>query len=128
MNGTESHAEMGGRSAPIWAAAFSPTLLTSDFEGRRAELTPPLGRHSDEDPPGRGDRTRADEGRGHAADTPSETPAKGWKDILLRIYRGISGDRILFVAAGVTVLHSLGDISRYRGPDFDIRPVRRPSQ
>ena len=102
MSSTESHAEMGGRSAPIWAAAFSPTLLTSGFKGRGAEKTAPLGRHSDEDSPGRGDRTPADEGRGRAADTPSETPAKGWKGILLRIYRGISGDRILLVVAGVT--------------------------
>ena len=29
-------------------------------------------------------------------------PARGWKDILLRVYHGISEDRILLVAAGVT--------------------------
>ena len=33
-------------------------------------------------------------GRGRSANTPSEIPAPGWKDILLRIYRGISEDRI----------------------------------
>jgi membrane protein len=31
-----------------------------------------------------------------------EIPAQGWKDILLRVYHGISEDRILLVAAGVT--------------------------
>ena len=41
-------------------------------------------------------------GRGRSADTPSEIPAQGWKDILLRVYHGISEDRILLVAAGVT--------------------------
>ena len=33
---------------------------------------------------------------------PSEIPALGWKDILLRVYNGISADRILANAAGVT--------------------------
>ncbi|GJD55593.1 YihY/virulence factor BrkB family protein [Methylobacterium dankookense] len=41
-------------------------------------------------------------GRGRKADAPSEIPAKGWKDIALRLYREFSNDRILLVAAGVT--------------------------
>jgi membrane protein len=41
-------------------------------------------------------------GRGRSADTPSEIPPKGWKDILLRVCRGISEDRIPLIAAGVT--------------------------
>jgi membrane protein len=40
--------------------------------------------------------------RGRDAAGPSEVPAKGWKDILLRVYRGISDDRILANAAAVT--------------------------
>ncbi|CAO4186181.1 YihY/virulence factor BrkB family protein [Methylorubrum extorquens] len=40
--------------------------------------------------------------RGRQADTPSEIPAKGWKDIALRLYQEFSNDRILLVAAGVT--------------------------
>ncbi|AWN51409.1 YihY/virulence factor BrkB family protein [Methylobacterium sp. 17Sr1-1] len=40
--------------------------------------------------------------RGRKADTPSEIPAKGWKDIALRLYQEFSNDRILLVAAGVT--------------------------
>jgi hypothetical protein len=40
--------------------------------------------------------------RGRQADTPSEIPAKGWKDIALRLYREFGNDRILLVAAGVT--------------------------
>ena len=35
------------------------------------------------------------QGRGRSADKPSDIPAKGCKDILLRVYRGISDDRIL---------------------------------
>jgi membrane protein len=44
----------------------------------------------------------AEDGRGRHAETPSEIPAKGWKDILLRVFRGISDDRILANAAAVT--------------------------
>lgn len=38
----------------------------------------------------------------HIAETPSEIQARGWKDILLRVYHGISENRILLIAAGVT--------------------------
>jgi membrane protein len=49
------------------------------------------------------ERAKADEdGRGRSAEKPSDIPAKGWKDILLRVYRGISDDRILANAAAVT--------------------------
>jgi membrane protein len=49
------------------------------------------------------ERQKAEEdGRGRHAETPSEIPAKGWKDILLRVYRGIGDDRILANAAAVT--------------------------
>ncbi|HEY8565894.1 MAG TPA: YhjD/YihY/BrkB family envelope integrity protein [Beijerinckiaceae bacterium] len=40
--------------------------------------------------------------RGRQASTPSEIPAKGWKDILWRVYEEINKDRVLSVAAGVT--------------------------
>jgi membrane protein len=41
-------------------------------------------------------------GRGRRAATPSEIPAAGWKDILLRVWKNISEDRVMLVAAGVT--------------------------
>ncbi|GJE57646.1 MULTISPECIES: YihY/virulence factor BrkB family protein [Methylobacterium] len=40
--------------------------------------------------------------RGRAADGPTEIPAKGWKDILLRTYRDVAENRIMLVSAGVT--------------------------
>jgi membrane protein len=40
--------------------------------------------------------------RGRQAASPSEIPAKGWKDILWRVYQEIGKDRIMAVAAGVT--------------------------
>jgi membrane protein len=39
--------------------------------------------------------------RGRAAESPTEIPAKGWKDILWRTYEEMTKDRILAVAAGV---------------------------
>lgn len=41
-------------------------------------------------------------GRGREAVTPSQIPSRGWKDILARVYRGISEDRVLALAAGST--------------------------
>lgn len=46
--------------------------------------------------------TAQDDGRGRDADTPAEIPAKGWKDIVWRVYDGIQDDRVFLVAAGVT--------------------------
>lgn len=40
--------------------------------------------------------------RGRDAGSPSEIPAKGWKDILLRVYANISKHRVLALAAGIT--------------------------
>jgi membrane protein len=42
------------------------------------------------------------EGRGRGAKSPTEIPAKGWWDILWRVYGEIGNDRILAVAAGTT--------------------------
>ena len=47
-------------------------------------------------------RDRAEPGRGRSASTPSEVPVRGWKDILLRIWKNIGKDRVVVVAAGVT--------------------------
>ncbi|MGO4573429.1 YihY/virulence factor BrkB family protein [Microvirga sp. 2TAF3] len=40
--------------------------------------------------------------RGRHAEKPTEIPAKGWKDIMWRVYERVQHDRILLVAAGVT--------------------------
>src|SRR3954454_19513590 len=47
-------------------------------------------------------------GRGREATSPTEIPAKGWKDIFWRVYEEINKDRILAVAAGVTFYGLLG--------------------
>lgn len=50
----------------------------------------------------RADAETESEGRGRDAKFPSDIPAKGWKDILLRTYTNIGEHRILALAAGVT--------------------------
>jgi membrane protein len=59
---------------------------------------PPDQTHKDE-PAG---RAKLESGRGRHARTPSEIPARGWKDILFRVWGNIGEDRIMLVAAGVT--------------------------
>jgi membrane protein len=40
--------------------------------------------------------------RGRGAQAPTEIPAAGWRDVLLRVVHGISEDRITTIAGGVT--------------------------
>jgi membrane protein len=46
--------------------------------------------------------SETDEGRGRAADRPEEIPAKGWKDVLWRVYASLTEDNVMLVAGGVT--------------------------
>lgn len=48
------------------------------------------------------DRAQIEGARGRSAEKRSDIPARGWKDILWRVYAGISDDRILANAAAVT--------------------------
>jgi membrane protein len=76
----------------LWALGLSALLLAVRLGQRRAGGETPQTEY----------RIAAEGGHGRSAETPSEIPPKGWKDILLRVYHGISEDRVLLVAAGVT--------------------------
>jgi membrane protein len=54
------------------------------------------------DSAGPADPRTLEAGRGRLADTPSEIPARGWKDILLRVYQNILDHRVVSLAAGMT--------------------------
>ncbi len=41
-------------------------------------------------------------GRGRDAARPRDIPAKGWKDIALRVWKSLAEDKVLLIAAGVT--------------------------
>src|SRR6266550_3029795 len=76
---------------PLWAIGLSALLVATGLARRPAEWYS-----------GRAGHSELDTGRGRFAEGPSEIPARGWKDIILRVYEGISEDRILANAAGVT--------------------------
>jgi membrane protein len=46
--------------------------------------------------------TQTEETRGRAARRSTQIPSAGWRDILLRVFHGISEDRITTIAGGVT--------------------------
>jgi membrane protein len=54
--------------------------------------------------PGRADHPSDDSGdsRGRKAHAPTAIPPAGWRDVLLRVFHGISEDRITTIAGGVT--------------------------
>jgi membrane protein len=76
---------------PLWAIGLTALLVATGL------ARPPGNRSSN-----RGDYDLLDAGRGRLAEGPTEIPARGWKDILWRVYDGISEDRVLANAAGVT--------------------------
>ena len=96
---------------PWWASVFSLAILVLRFarwkrSRRFARLNREMPRGDEQQ---RGPTRHADpheatreQGRGRRATRPSEIPAQGWKDILLRTYKEISDDRLIAVAAGVT--------------------------
>ncbi|MEK1850285.1 MAG: YihY/virulence factor BrkB family protein [Phyllobacterium sp.] len=47
-------------------------------------------------------RRARQQGRGRRARAPSDIPAKGWRDVLYRIYNALWEDRIMLIAAGAT--------------------------
>jgi membrane protein len=78
--------------APLWSIGLAALLIALGLT--RRQTTDAAARTA-------GCEQR-ETGRGRSADTPSEIPARGWKGILLRLYNGISEDRIPLIAAGVT--------------------------
>jgi membrane protein len=83
-------------SVPLWATVLTAALLWLGFTrpryaaaSRQSDTQVPHARFYEHD-------------RGRLAKTPSEIPARGWKDVLWRIYGKIGEDRIMLVAAGTT--------------------------
>ena len=51
---------------------------------------------------GAGDSKGSRDPRGRDAETPSQIPARGWKDILWRLWEEVSEDRVTLIAAGAS--------------------------
>src|SRR5262249_16399331 len=87
-----SHRLAGGR-VPVWSIAAAAVVGTAGFGKRPYTVARSSGEASG---------APAEDGRGRSAAKPLDIPAPGWKDIVLRVYEGISEDRILANAAAVT--------------------------
>ncbi len=89
------------RQSSGWAVASLLALLGAALT---AEYL--LGENPESSPPPRSrneDAKAAEEGdHGRSAASPSEIPARGWKDILVRVYGNVSSHRIMALAAGMT--------------------------
>jgi membrane protein len=81
------------RREPFQEVAFG--RKPAEKAGNESKAGSHKGREAEE-------KTVTERDRGRAATKPSEIPAKGWKDILWRVYQEMNEDRILAVAAGVT--------------------------
>lgn len=104
MRAVEAHFGTGGtrsrfRPPPgrptLWATLLTGALLAGGFGTRRyvsedARIRQAL------------DAREGPAERGRFADSPAEIPPRGWKDIIVRIYKEIGDDRVVSIAAGVT--------------------------
>jgi membrane protein len=101
-------ASVDATPTPWWVVGAGALLLALGF-GRKPLTVAPRSRERRRTGTLRDTRTRAREPRGREADdrgrsatTPSEIPARGWKDILVRTYGELGEDRVVAIAAGVT--------------------------
>jgi membrane protein len=79
----------------LWVTGVTVALLALGFSHSRTS-------HRGSTPSARQTGIASERGRGRSAATPSQVPVRGWKDILLRIWKNIGKDRVIVVAAGVT--------------------------
>ena len=70
---------------------------TAPTDNAKPALPPKEGRH-----PSTAGLASEKGNRGRDAESPSDIPAEGWKDILWRVYGNVSDHRILALAAGMT--------------------------
>ena len=90
MRRFESRDTVGGPL--LWAAVIAAALFVAGFRPRSFSATQARPQYS----------PIRERGRGRLASAPSEIPARGWKDILLRVFHNISEHRIVNLAAGMT--------------------------
>src|SRR5262245_52904824 len=93
MTGTERDA-VGRVLEPLGLALLGASAVLLAFDLGRSMADSPRRRGKPSADPA---AALAETDRGRLADTPSEIPARGWRDILLRVYRQMSHDRVLAV-------------------------------
>lgn len=87
---------------PSGAAVFPAAGAGRPRRSRADDRLHPFAREPKPDNAGVIDVAAEPRDRGRDAEAPSEMSAAGWKDILIRTYQSIPGDRVFALAAGVT--------------------------
>jgi hypothetical protein len=116
MASVESQGELHLERSPTrWWVVATATLVLALGYGRKSGDAPAVRRARSRRQPtrphsrkaGEHDQRASEPGRGRSATTPSEIPARGWKDILVRVYREIGDDRVVAFAAVTWLVASL---------------------
>ena len=98
-----NNASRRGRDLSAWSVAAALGLLAAAILVEHLAPTESegvSGGKNERDTQAIGPREEGD--RGRLAASPSDVPAKGWKDILLRVYSNVGDHRVLALAAGMT--------------------------
>lgn len=84
----------------VAGASRASATMPARSSSRREQADHPLGaQHEGTHAPA---AAASEPGRGREAETPTQIPTLGWKDILWRTYEEFGQDRLMSVAAGVT--------------------------
>jgi membrane protein len=70
-------------------------------DGRPKSAKPPGADRATDEPHSLQVKRSFETGHGRSADTPTQIPARGWKDILWRTWEEMTADRLFMIAAGV---------------------------
>jgi membrane protein len=96
------------RAIPSMLAALAGVALAAAAlriedvrTGRPKSAKPPGADRSTDEPHSLQVKRALEAGRGRSADTPTQIPARGWKDIAWRTWEEITADRLFMIAAGV---------------------------
>ena len=84
------------------AATLTAVLAPEERRPSQSPERNPLRERSGDTAPREAATDMDQNDRGRLANSPSEIPARGWKDILRRVYSNISEHRVLALAAGMT--------------------------
>jgi membrane protein len=86
---------------PLWVTGVTVALLALGFSRSRIPH-PAASNPTSHDREGRVIAFQGGSGLGRRATHPLEVPARGWKDIFLRVWKNVGKDRVIIVVAGVT--------------------------
>ncbi len=92
-------AKDSGPSTALLLTLAAAGLLASTYGVNKAA---PARSDAHDITPGKAKQEMGSSGAGRSADNPAQIPARGWWDVLKRVYAGFNDDRLMTEAAGVT--------------------------